>query len=716
MLNVVIVIPGRFGGLLLLLLCFGFPWSLKAGEGRRLQTLINLLKEEQIPFEERPLFAEYGGFGTSVHVALPPSPETGRDAILVLGIPLSSEEPGFYPENDTMELPFGVYLGIEFIRHIRNYGATIPIRVAFLGDEVSQLPKDMRSLSHLGLEDLYRELDNPEQTLLVYLDIAKAPVSLVIHHGGGKRIAALTVLKSLMRIGESREIPYRLGVSFNELYWLNLVEGPDVVSRTLTRGIQALSIQGSQAEYEPLPWGTGKAPPGYATDLSVERLAAALVEYAEILEVSMGNLDYHYIIFHYFGRYWFVSEGLTVLFFMLLMGMLLFAFLIYSIVSRNVLVEQWRVFQRWGWIPLIMLSFLVIALEAAGSVIALVSAHYNLPTLSDYGRAGFKLALALLFLSALFPLLDLVSIPGKSLLYGATAVILVSLGVFIAAGLNITFTPVFMWVLAFTFLGAVIPWAPAVYLCALITPLRGVELLFLLLRNDALRLPFSSGRLTALFLDEHGLISLYLAIIMLPFMLILERGATLGKPRQRFPFFLSRLLFSVVLLGGAFGALVVCTQWWGPRVAAPPMRRTLIEPEETPPSGEIVRIQTRSLPFLERQTLGITLEARGSPQCFALSLEPEAGILPVIYAADMPFEINHEQNSIAFILGEGPPRRFFTEIVLPRDFSGWLRVEARYTAWDPDLDPLPPPAHRDYVLQVIKRVPLTGLGSSRTTY
>jgi hypothetical protein len=679
-----------------------------------------MLKERQIPFEERALFADYGGFGSSVHVVLPRSPHSETKAVetLVLGIPLSTYEAGAYP--GVGDLPFGVELGLAFIEYIRTHGSALTIRVAFLGDEWSQLPGYQRNVSHLGLEDLYTTVDTPEQTLLVYLDMDKAPQSLVIHHGGGEHIAALTVLESLVHLWDSQHIPYSLAVSFNELYRLNLVEGPQVMIRTLQRDMHALYITGSSARKAILPFGARSAPQEDYPFLSKEHLAAVLAAYANSLHLVTGNLDYHYIIIQCLGNYFFIPEGLTVFLFMLVMGAFFFLFLVYSLLYRNRVLVQWRIFIRSCWIPFVFLAFLVIALETAGAVISLIAKHYNLPlSLADYGRAGFKLVLALLFLSVLFPLLDFLNIPKKANLYGNTAVILVTLGVFIAAGLNITFIPAFIWVLLFTLLGAVITIPVLVYLCALITPLWALGLLLILFQSTQGNLPFVSGKLAALFLAENPVISLYLAIITLPFMLILERGtALLERQRQKtkVSLFLRRLMPSLTLIIATLGALVFYTRQLGMRLPPAPVRRTIMKTawdEEAAAKEEraasILKVRSTTLPFLERQTLRITLEAQGTPRCFVLYLEPEAGTLPVIYAAAMPFELNYEKNAIFFILGEGPPNPFTTEIVLPRDFSGMLRVEALYNAWDPVIDTLPPPEGDDYVLRVIKRVPFPGL-------
>jgi hypothetical protein len=80
--------------------------------------------------------------------------------------------------------------------------------------------------------------------------------------------------------------------------------------------------------------------------------------------------------------------------------------------------------------------------------------------------------------------------------------------------------------------------------------------------------------------------------------------------------------------------------------------------------------------LLERRTLGITLETRGTPLRFNLYLDAGDEV-PLIYAAPMPFR--YLGNTVEFILGEGPPNPFTTEIVLPNDFTGILRAEALYS-------------------------------------
>jgi hypothetical protein len=145
--------------------------------------------------------------------------------------------------------------------------------------------------------------------------------------------------------------------------------------------------------------------------------------------------------------------------------------------------------------------------------------------------------------------------------------------------------------------------------------------------------------------------------------------------------------------------------------------------------------------LLERRILDITLKAPGTPVRFELYLEgadgtsaeasapvPGAGLspaIPMIYAAPMPFrfiadENNPGRDAVEFLLGEYPGNPFNTEILLPVDFSGYLRIQAVYAEWDGTIDtePLPaspakqPPPEYDYALKIIRRIPVGTGGTS----
>jgi hypothetical protein len=183
----------------------------------------------------------------------------------------------------------------------------------------------------------------------------------------------------------------------------------------------------------------------------------------------------------------------------------------------------------------------------------------------------------------------------------------------------------------------------------------------------------------------------------LPLFLILKRGSlltkayaanTTGRRMRRLP---KRKLAELLIPRFLFFAAAAVMLW----VSAFYLTRNPVRPPELrtidDTAGDYLKMAVRDRILLERRTLDITLEATGSPLRFNLYLDGENTL---IYAAPMPFR--YSGDSIEFILGEGPPNPFTTEIVLPLDFTGFLRAEALYPAAGAD----------GYRLRVIRRYPI----------
>ena len=540
--------------------------------------------------------------------------------------------------------------------------------------------------------------------MLLYLDMAEAPQSLLIHHGASKNIAPLNVLEPLHTLCESHSIPHTLAVQFNELYKLGLVQGHPVMRFAYTRLLNTLYVSGSNPG---LPAKTESDPRNVGAGIAAEDLAALLADYADSLKISSENLDYHFLILPILEHYLFISESMTVAVFIMVIGVFLLAILIHLTIHRKRLIILWQVFIFYTWILPVLLVFLVGALEAAGLLIAVVARKFeSSPLINDFGWVCFKVVIALLLFSPLFSVWNLFKIPKKADFYGAAAVLLVLLGTFIAVFLDITFTPIFIWVCLCTMLGTCANKPILVYICAFSTPLLAFRPLMNVLRvyNGGLLTPFlSGGRLTEIFLSHNIVHSLYVAVIMLPFLLLFERGIALAQEKKRLLPLRRRIVFIMILFIISLGALALYTYRLSKNVPVAPVRRMVAEKAA---GTDILNITLNHAAFLERRSITITIEARGNPLCFNLYLDMADKTPPVIYASPMPFTITNDWKSIAFRLGEGPPNPFTTEIVLPLDFAGSLRVEALYTAWDPAVDILPPPESDDYVLQVIKTVPL----------
>jgi hypothetical protein len=105
------------------------------------------------------------------------------------------------------------------------------------------------------------------------------------------------------------------------------------------------------------------------------------------------------------------------------------------------------------------------------------------------------------------------------------AVFLAFLGILWGTFLDLSCAPAFIWVLAFTVLGAALHFAPAVFICALLSPFKGAETIFLALRGGAVTGTASLG------------VGIYLlpACLILPFLFLIFRGIILLAERKAEP-------------------------------------------------------------------------------------------------------------------------------------------------------------------------------------
>jgi hypothetical protein len=661
----------------------------RRSEASRREELLRILRERSFPFEERSLYAEYGGFGSSIHLSFPSADLAAPGGTqFVLAVPLSAAG-----KENGEGLPFRFEAALAFIEKIRSGDTGTDIRVAFLGDEVQRLPEEFQKRPHIGLEDLYNTLNNPEDTVLWYLDADAAPREITIHHGTADTIAPLSILRSLPELCEKYHLPYRFAVRSNELYKLRLIDGPSVLRFAQSREINALYISGEEIPFSGA--SSGGAP---GETLQAENFAAMLVSYTASLRVSAENLDYHFTIIRLLGKIVFISEPLTMIFLLTLAALFFFALLMYSVLYRHILLIRWQIFLRRSWVILVFLAFLVITLQGGGVLLSLLSKRLRiLQPAGAYGEGALKLIFAMVLFSFLYPIPELFRIPRKEDFYGSTAVLLVTLGVLIAAFLDITLVPMFLWAFLFIFLGACIKKPFLVRLFALVTPMQATTALLTILR-------FGNGKLAEILRSDNPFINFYFAVILLPFILIFKRGDALSRKRKSSPPLKVRLIPRLVLLAVSIGAGSGYIAYMAKQPAQEPVRRTIVET-----SGErgILNARTREIDFLERRITEVYLEARGNPVRFDMYLSSDKGVLPVVYSAPVPFEFSAEGDSLEFILGEGPPNPFSTEIVIPLDFTGFLRVEALYTLWDGTLDAQPPPEKDDYVLRVVRTIPIS---------
>jgi hypothetical protein len=497
---------------------------------------------------------------------------------------------------------------------------------------------------------------------------------ILVHHGARRTLAPLNILRPLTRLLDQGKVPYALAVNANELYKLGLADGPPALDFALGRESPALCLAGGAA--------------GLAEDLG-----ALLFDYARAVEPGTENPDYHYLIFSVAGRCFFVSEYATALIFIALASLFFFAALIYSVALRSRLAVQWKVFFGRSWILLLYWLMLVLALKAAALIFRGLTrgadpARFGGSALLFYAAAAAQLLLG----AALFMLLslpgDCIHVPRRANFYGSSAIVLAIAEILLAAYIDITFIPVFVWSFVFVFLAACVRKPALICVCALLTFLHGGAVLLTLVQAGNRRLGF-------LIFSGDTAFMIYAALVSLPFFMAVKRGALLfarktgkgtlpGELAKRPPKpgaivgLLAPRLAAIALAAAALGT----GAWFVARNPVPgPPRRTLVD---EPESAGILAMNVVDRIFLERRTLNITLEAPPDPLRFNLYVDGvRRGETPPVYSAPMPFRSIESpgapgRHSVEFILGEGPPNPFSTEIVLPADFVGVLRAEALY--------------------------------------
>jgi hypothetical protein len=154
-----------------------------------------------------------------------------------------------------------------------------------------------------GLEDILSLLEDPERTVLWYLDIGSrdAPERLEISHGTAEGIASLGIIRRIPGLCEELSIPWSFATPFNGLYKLRLLKGPPALRRVFEEDADALYVSAV----------SGALP---SPALNGENLGEFLYRYVETLDMS-GERDRHYAMMQFPPATVFLSEyAIAVLF------------------------------------------------------------------------------------------------------------------------------------------------------------------------------------------------------------------------------------------------------------------------------------------------------------------------------------------------------------------------------------------------------------------
>ncbi|MHC6203153.1 hypothetical protein ACYULU_08150 [Breznakiellaceae bacterium SP9] len=667
------------------------PDSLVAKEAARREQLATLLTALKLPFDERPLFEEYGGFSSSLFVRFAANTGKAANGAFILAIPLTNA-------GESAESGFSFELALALIEKIHLLEHDMDILVAFLGDEVSILPAQ----PHRGLNDLLDSLSSSENAVLCYLDIAEPPQALVFQHGIDGAVAPLNILERIPALCAQLELPYTFTVRFNEIYKLGLIEGQTALKIAMDKDFNALYIGAPSS-------GTEKNGPFKRQDaIAAARIADFLVQYVLSQNFAEEDLDFHYSIVCLPFTTIFVTERQTVLALLAFGAVLCAVYLIYAAVIRHLLKKPLILLKQFWFLPVFVVC-LILSLELSYLIVVVLRSLLSFPAFTSPLLGAFRLLFALLLLFFAPLISHIFKLPDSDDLYGIAATLLVVCGILLAAAIDITFVPIFLWALIFTLIGTLSENIILVFASALFIPFFALLVSLNIMELDA-------AAFGALLLSPDPFFAVCLSIIFLPSVLIFKKGMalfTLYKIAHeehifnvsRFERFFNALKLSLLFCSLAALSIVLFMNREDTR--APPERRFITERliSERFVLNERINLSSTETVFIGRRAITARLSAQGSPIRFGVTLVSADERPLSLYAARMPYEIQDGGHKIVFQLGEGPPNPFDFAVVLPAATSFYVQVEALYNRYDPQLDTQGAPSSSDYLLQVQKSYP-----------
>ena len=647
------------------------PLSGVHSEHASLNRVLQYLNDQSIPYEERFLLHDYGGFGSSVLVRK----QQGLDSA-PSGGPSGEAMGGTFVFAVPLHASFAVETALRMAGALEDRAASHTILIAFLGDEDSTLALDAAHLPHKGLRDLLSLVDMPENWVLCYFDADQTPSEIIIRHGRQGYMAPLEIVRPLPSLFGAHNIPRSFKIRYNEIYKLGLVEGPSALRLAWEEEINGIVFSGSDQHARQGP-------------LSAEAAAALFLDYAGAIEFPVINTDRFYSVLSFpFGLVLFAGEWFILILLLIAAGGLLFLFLAYSVNRNVVLVFHLRLFVKNIWIFLIFLPLMILSIRvsslfyyALGLILSPQGAALN------YAGVFMALTLALLVYALPSPALDLFRFTRRAWFYGFSAVIFVVTGITMAAILDFSFVLIFLWAFVFAFVGASVTRPPLIFLSALMIPFFALAAFINIIQTG-------SSRIIELFITPHWsrpvlLLAAQTALIGLPSVLLVLRGAIIvqrsrgrgieARPNRRYRLILLPLLIALVM-----GIMAVHLRL----LPRPPLE--MVQRDEE--AGERIRVSLEDVPFLESRIITLTIESQGDPRRIDVFLESESqeSLLPV-YSAAVPFERRPDGRMIQFALGEDPPHPLVLEFVVPRDFMALLHVAGLYALWDPEIDSSPRP-------------------------
>jgi hypothetical protein len=577
---------------------------------------------------------------------------------------------------------------ISFIEKRAALKSKAEVRAAFLADEYSALPLDMRKNAHTGLEDLCAVL--PPETILIYLDMSEPPQKLLFTHGAKGWVTPLAAVKPLPSLCKRLGVPYVFAAKNNAFFRLGLINGWETVRFAGERGVSSVFISGQNSGAESLLADV-------VQPLTAAEIADLLVDYVDAITWSDSQMnDTHFVtMVNTSGQARFISESTVVVIMLVYAAILLIALLTYSIVKRRLFIVRTKLFLAYSWVLALFIALFFAASEGVGVFVSIVSRAVHV---FDVWTALLKIIISFLTYSLAVSTFAKLKVPGGQRFFGSSALALGVLNFLIAVFVDITIAPIFAVCLACIAISAVSNISIVCYTAAFLLPLQSAGLFIEFLGSG-------SGELTKTIMNTEARVNLLLTSWLLPIWLILKRGNLLlntGLRRQKSVFikkprigFLIRTTFLLVFLFTAVQILFY-------QLKISPSQQESVRRVSEAENGLVIDVE-ESL-FLNRRIYKISVWADGTPCQFDVALDSDStgALRDSLYSCSAPLRFNDDR--IELVLGENPPNPFSFEIAFSAassaDFTATIMIDAVYAVYDSHVDAEDKPETEDYTFTI----------------
>ncbi|MBN1524211.1 MAG: hypothetical protein JW904_07015 [Spirochaetales bacterium] len=666
-----------------------FPYS-EGSKGEK--TLINFIETRltllEIPYSSLSFAKSKNShsFSRNIEATIPGI----KNETLVICIPINTPSEVELKKN---AYSFNIALALSLCKYFSTNTPPVSVKILFLGAEFGPT-KQYPLGSNLFLDSFYPE--SPHAFL--YLNFQSIPNSVNIDTGSRNRLSPAWIVSRLVDSLQKNSVSFLNSHAENQMYRTGLTDEKTVIEPFLRKEYPAISLS-----------NTSSASAGTTDEMSVLKIRKAIIDFSKSFQQDIPiDWDQHYLFIQ--------NSIMTVIFpeteYIVIVSILFFIFILAAFIRRRMIRKYYLTLVKNLWnIPLIFIISFVLLLITTYILEGLLVLR-DVPLLWKYLPGLFlilKVAIFLFFSAIIVKLLQGTPFSKNGSFFSVTALFFTILSLIIISMINISFSYYFIWALIFIILFTLMRKRFLKILFFLFSPILIIGILY-----DIFAIP--QYRFCEIILFDKIAGNLLIAVIILPFVLLLIRIRLLFRYHAKFLFSSRTIIFSGLFLlvcTAAISVMFIYSPYSADNPApititrtvdndtnrhflsfSSPVRLPVMQLNEEDFSGT-VRVNSReyslSLPgthdyfssrltkksFLNRINISIQLFPEGEPQIIECVLSSPTPF--VLYDANFPFSKSEEANLYRIHIGANPPKNTSIEMTLPPgnvyDFSVTMRYK-----------------------------------------